>query len=432
MHIVIVGNGIAGITCALDARDRDPAVSITVVSGETEFFYSRTALMYAFMDKMNRRDLEPFERDVWRKRHIELVNDWVVGNDTSRRELELAGGRRLAYDNLVLAVGAAPFRPDWAGLAEAKQGVVSFVSMQDLDACERLAKTAKRAVVVGGGLIGIELVECLVHHGVKTTFLIREPYYWPAALSREESQMVIAHLREQGVEVIVDETVQRVESAGERFQAVVTATGKRYEGDMLGVCVGVRANLGRLAAWKDKPETRRGIVVDDRFRTSIPGVFAAGDCCEIERPGKQPLIETIWYSAKRHGALVARNLFGDDIAYAPPVFFNSSKFFHIEFTTIGDVENAPAGTPTIFRYKPGKAVSQRIVHDGTRVIGFNMLGSRWDNELLARWVEEKRSPTYVLRHLAEAQHDVELGRVNLGAFDESNIPLVKLGGRVNA
>ena len=432
MHIVIVGNGIAGITCALDARSRDASARITVVGGESEFFYSRTALMYAFMDKMNRRDLEPYERDVWRKRNIGLVTDWVVDHDAEKREVKLAGGKTLTYDVLVLALGATANVPDWAGLAETKQGVVNFISAQDLDACEALVPKAGRAVVVGGGLIGIELVECLMHHGIATTFLIREPYYWPAALSREESQMVIAHLREQGVEVVVDESVERVESTGGRFDAVVTKSGKRYAGDILGVCIGVRANLERMKSWKSAPASRRGIIVDERFRTNLPAVFACGDCCEIERPGRAPLIETIWYSAKRHGALVARNVFGDDVAYEPPVFFNSSKFFHIEFTTVGEVEYAPAGTPTIFRHRSGKHVCQRIVHDGTRVIGFNMLGSRWDNEVLARWVEERRSPTWVLRHLAEAQHDVELGRMNLQAFDEVNIPLAKLGSPPHA
>ena len=432
MHIVIVGNGVAGITCALEARDRDPSARITVVSGETPYFFSRTALMYAFMDKMKRRDLEPHERDVWRKRNIGLVTDWVVDHDADKRELKLARGETLTYDSLVLALGATANKPDWEGLAEAKQGVVNFVSMQDLDACEALAPAAKRAVVVGGGLIGIELVECLMHHGIPTTFMIREPYYWPAALSREESQMVIAHMREQGVEVLVEETVQRVESAGGRFSAVVTASGKRYAGDILGICVGVRSNLERLKTWKSAPASRRGIVVDDRFRTSIPAVFACGDCCEIERPGRPPLVETIWYSAKRHGALVARNLFGDDVPYAPPVFFNSSKFFHIEFTTVGDVEGAPAGTPTIFRHRAGTHVCQRIVHDGARVLGFNMLGSRWDHTVLTRWIEERRSASYVLRHLAEAQHDVEFGRVPLATFDEVNIPLVKLGRPANA
>lgn len=428
MHIVIVGNGIAGITCALDARARDSAARITVVSGESAYFYSRTALMYAFMDKMERRDLEPYERDVWTKRGIERVTDWVVDLDATRRELRLAGGGVLGYDSLVLAMGAGPNRPDWPGLAEVKHGVVNFVSMQDLDACEALVPGARNAVVVGGGLIGIELVECLMHHGIATTFLIREPYYWPAALSREESELVIAHLRAHGVNVVVDELVGNVDSNNGRVTGVVTTSGKRYDADILGICIGVRANLDRLKSWKNQPASRRGILVDQCFRTSIPGVFACGDCCEIERGRDGGLVELIWYSAKRHGAVVARNVFGDDVPYTPPVFFNSSKFFEIEFTTVGDVETAPAGTPTIFRrHRDGNAVTQRIVHDGVRVIGFNMLGSRWDNEVLERWITERRSPSWVMEHLAEAQHDVEFGRMNLARFDEKTIPLSKLG-----
>lgn len=427
MHILIIGNGIAGITCALEARVRDATARITVVSGETEFFYSRTALMYAFMDKMDRRDLEPYERDVWAKQRIDLVADWLVDVDATKHTARLEKAGNITYDKLVLAVGASARIPEWQGSARAAQGVVNFVSMQDLDACEGLVPSTRRAVVAGGGLIGIELVECLRHHRIPTTFLIREPFYWPAALSREESELVIAHLREHGVDVVLDDVIAEVVSESGRVKSVRTTLGKSYDCDLLGVCIGVTANVSRLATWTTRPELGRGILVDDGFRTSLPDVYACGDCCEVRRADGTSFTELIWYSAKRHGQLTARSIFGDDVHYEQPVFFNSSKFFHIEFTTVGDVETAQAGTPTIYRHRRGQNVTQRIVHDGKRVIGFNMLGSRWDNELLARWITERRSAAWVLEHLAEAQHDVEFGRVDLSRFVETSLPLAKLG-----
>ncbi len=427
MKIVIIGNGVAGITCALAARQRDAGASITVVSGETDYFFSRTALMYAYMNTLQRRDLEPLERGVYAKQRIERVRDWVVDMHHSQRTLTLGSGQKLTYDKLVFAVGAVANMFPWAGAAEVKDGLVHFVSMQDLDTCERLTPSTREAVVVGGGLIGIELVECLLYHRKKVTFLVREPWYWPVALGQEESEMVGAHMRAHGVELALNEELSRIDVDPQgRVKSVHTSAGRDLPCQLLGVCAGVHPAVERLKKFTEGPRLGRGIVVDPTLQTDLDGVYACGDCAEIHTPGQErPLTELIWYSAKRQGALVARNLFGDEVTYQPPIFFNSSKFFEIEYTTVGQVMELPEGTPTIYRRLPGKNVSQRIVHDGTRVLGFNMLGSRWNHEVLERWVQERRSPDFCLKHLPEAQYDVEFGRAALSAMREETLPLHK-------
>ncbi len=427
MNIVIIGNGVAGITCAQVARQRDADARITVVSGETDYFFSRTALMYSYMDLMSRRDLEPMERSVYRKQRIDLVRDWVVDMDASASTVKLGSGSTLPYDKLVFAVGASPNMFPWKGADQIKDGKVHFVSMQDLDDCERLTKTSKQAVVVGGGLIGIELVECLLHHGVKTTFLIREPYYWPMALGREEADYVTEHMRHHGVDVRLEEEMTQIQvDAAGRVSGVVTNTGETLPCQMLGIAAGVKPNVERIKAFADAPELGRGIKVGPTLETNLPGVFACGDCAEIHYPGQErPLTELIWYSAKRQGALVGGNLFGDAAEYAPPLFFNSSKFFEVEYTTVGSVMDAPDNAPTLYRKLPGKYMSQRIVHDGERVIGFNMLGSRWNHEILERWIHERRSAEWVEKNLRSAQYDVEFGRAPLHKHDVQAMPLNK-------
>lgn len=427
MNIVIIGNGVAGITCAQTARQRDESARITVVSGETDYFFSRTALMYSYMDMMTRRDLEPYERSSYKKRRIELVRDWVVDMDPDAGTVRLAGGTSLPYDRLVFAVGASPNMFPWKGADAIKDGKVHFVSMQDLDDCERLTPSTKQAVVVGGGLIGIELVECLLHHGVKVTFLIREPYYWPMALGREEADYVTEHMRHHGVDVRLEEEMTEIQVDGNgRVSGVITNKGETIPCQMLGIAAGVRPNIDRIKAFSAGPELGRGIKVDPTLETNLPGVFACGDCAEIHYEGRErPLTELIWYSAKRQGALVGRNLFGDAQTYAPPLFFNSSKFFEVEYTTVGEVMGAPDGSPTVYRKLPGKYVSQRIVHDGEAVIGFNMLGSRWNHEILERWIHERRNADWVEKNLKAAQYDVEFGRAPLHKHDVQAMPLNK-------
>ena len=419
MNYVIVGNGVAGITAALDLRRRDPRTGIAVISGETDYFFSRTALMYSFMDRLTRRDLEPYERGVYDAQRIRRVRGWVTDLDAHSRTLKLDNGQSIAWDRLLLATGSRPRRPQWQGLDRVRSGLVNFVSMQDLEACEAVARRGGKAVVVGGGLIGIELVECLRWAGIEVTFLIREPWYWPVALNEAESAMVLEHLRRHGVNVVTGEVVVAVETdAAGAVTAVSTERGSRYECCALGVSIGVEPAVGWLRNVSTPPRVGRGILVNAGFRTSLPSVFAAGDCAELELPGRAPLVEQIWYSAKRQGALAARSMLGEPIEYEPPVFFNSSKFFEIEYTTVGRFPKDPNAKPSpearefYFRY-PGKDVSLRIAEQNGAVRAFNLLGSRWDHNQCEQWIAERRALDDVMDRLHQAQFDVEFGRLDL-------------------
>jgi NADPH-dependent 2,4-dienoyl-CoA reductase/sulfur reductase-like enzyme len=419
MRFVIIGNGVAGTTAALALRARDPDAAITMISGESDYFFSRTALMYAYLDRMTLRDLEPYERGVWEKQRIQRVRGWVRDLDATSKTLTLDNGSVVPYDRLLLATGSVGRELPWEGWDRAKSGLLHFVTLDDLHRCERHTRRGGKAVVVGGGLIGVELVECLVHHGMRVTFLVREPWYWPAALGGEEGRMISDHIRSHGVNLLLEESVQKVESSDEgRVQAVIAESGRRFECEFLGVTAGVKPAIAWLGRTKTPPRTARGILADTAFRTSLGDVWTAGDCAEIEIPGSPPLLEQIWYSAKRQGELAARSMLGDAVDYRPPVFFNSSKFFDIEFTTVGRVNDAPAASAQFYWRAPGREASIRIVESGGAVIGFNMLGSRWDHTVLERWILERRPMNYVMPRLRQAQFDVEFGRLDLTPAEE--------------
>lgn len=423
MHYVIVGNGVAGIEAAFAIRRRwEPShATITVISDESDYFFSRTALMYAYMNKMRRRDLEPYERKVYERRHIDLKRGRVVDLDANQQALRLESGETVDYDRLLLAVGAKPRMVPWPGLDEVDDGVVNMVSMQDLDACERLTPSTDRAVVVGGGLIGVELCECLDFHGVDVTFLVREPYFWPAGLDREEGQMIAEHIRSHGIDLRLKEELEEVvpDPQTGRVAGVRTDQNEEIPCQMLGIAIGVTPNIDWLEEVSTPPRTRRGILVDRSFRTSLPNVWAAGDCCEIEMAEDDYLQHTIWYSAKRWGRLAGESMLGDDLELETRTFFNSAKFFDIEYTTVGDITTAEDGTRTLFRTHPDEPICQRIaVDERERVTGFNMLGSRWEHTVLRDWVRQRRPLDWVLERLDQAQFDVEFGRADLAAMNE--------------
>src|SRR5207244_12788980 len=122
-----------------------------------------------------------------------------------------------------------------------RDGFVHFGSIEDLQRCERLTKPGRKAIVVGGGLIGVELVECLTHHGMDVTFLILEPWYWPVAMAADEGEMISDHIRGHGVHVLHNEEVIEVLAAADgRVCGVKTRSGKEPECGMLGVAIGVQ------------------------------------------------------------------------------------------------------------------------------------------------------------------------------------------------
>jgi NAD(P)H-nitrite reductase large subunit len=159
-HIVIIGNGISGITAARHIRKRSDH-RITVISSETEHFFSRTALMYIYMGHMQYAHTKPYEDFFWEKNRIELKHARVAKVDFGTSELHFEDGEKMVYDDLILATGSQPNKFGWPG--QDLKGVQGLYSFQDLETMERDTKGISNAVIVGGGLIGIEWLKCSLH-----------------------------------------------------------------------------------------------------------------------------------------------------------------------------------------------------------------------------------------------------------------------------
>ena len=265
-HIVILGNGIAGITAARELRklgdDR-----ITVISAETDHFFSRTALMYIYMGHLEYHHTKPYEDWFWAKNRIELLRAQVNRIDFGQKTLYVDGNQSpdalgitsLTYDILILAVGSKPNFPNWPG--QHLGGVQGLYSKPDLDRMEADTKGIQRAVVVGGGLIGIELCEMLLARNIHVTFLVREKSFWSSVLPTEESTLVTRHIREHHVDLRTETELAEIcdDSTG-HVKAVVTKTGEEIPTQFVGVSVGVSPNIAFLK--ETSLETDRGVLVN--------------------------------------------------------------------------------------------------------------------------------------------------------------------------
>ena len=417
MHYVILGNGMAGMEAALALRRSDAGARISLVSDEHDHFYSRPALMYVFCGQLDLRGTEPYDRRLYERLRFERVRGRASALDTGRRVLAFEEGRTLGYDRLLLAAGSRARPGVWPG-AEGP-GVHAFVTLRDLEALDRETQPGRRAVVIGGGLIGVEVAEVLLRRGVSVTFLIREDWYFPMALDAGESRVVAEHMGTHGCDVRLGATVSRIARDGDgAVRAVVLEGGAEVACDLVVVAIGVVPNTGFLATSGLRLSAGGAIEVDDALRTSAPDVWAAGDCANVTWSDGSRRPEQLWYTARDQGRAAARSMAGEDVTYRRGTWYNSAKFFDLEWTTAGWVpalinwDNTPLdpgpGYRSWFQRVPGRPLTQRVVMKDDRVVGFNLLGSRWNHEPLLEWIEAGRTLDWVLTHLHEAQFDEEL------------------------
>ncbi len=407
MHIAIIGNGISGITAARYIRKMSDH-NITVISAETDHFFSRTALMYIYMGHMRFKDTKPYEDWFWKKNRIDLLNAYVEKVDTQNKKLVLKGSSNLSYDKLIIASGSKSNKFGWPG--QDLNRVQGLYSYQDLESMEKYSEGLKRAVIVGGGLIGIEMAEMFHSRHIPVTMLVREKNFWDIVLPIDESKMINRHILEHGIDLRLEtELKEIVDDGAGQAKAVTTNKNETIECQFVGLTAGVSPNIGFLEG--SGIETQRGVVVNEFLETSVPDVYAIGDCSQQRNPlpGRQP-VEAIWYTGKMMGETLAYNICGKKTTYDPGIWFNSAKFFDIEYQVYGTVlANPPENHVSIFWEHHSGKKSIRIIYDKntSEILGFNLMGVRYRHEVCEKWLREKVSVETVLQNLSLANFDPE-------------------------
>lgn len=410
-HIVIIGNGIAGVTAARHIRKHSNH-QITIISAETDYFFSRTALMYVYMGHMTFEHTQPYENWFWKKNNINLKNAYVETVRTTEKKLQLSNGETMTYDTLVIATGSKPNKFGWPG--QELNGVQGLYHKQDLENLERYApnnQICKRAVIVGGGLIGIELAEMLRSRNIAVTFLVRENSFWNSVLPEGESQMINQHILDHHVDLRLSTNLKAIipDENGKVKSVIIEETGEELACDVVGLTAGVSPNINFLKT--SDIEVNRGVLVNRFLETSVPDVYAIGDCAEQRQPiGNRRPIEAVWYTGRMMGETLAQTICGNKTAYNPGHWFNSAKFFDIEYQTYGWVFSKPKEGNAHFHWKhPEENLCITIEYNVTtqKFEGINTLGIRMRHEVFDRWLTEERTVDYVIDNLSEANFDPE-------------------------
>ncbi len=434
MHIAIIGNGIAGVTCARYLRKHSDH-RITLISAESDHHYSRPALMYLYMGHMRYEDLKPYEDWFWEKNRIELRGGWVTEANLETKELQFGDGSSLEFDKLVLAVGSKTAKYNWPG--QDLDGVHGLVTLEDVAAMERHSENLERAVIVGGGLIGVEMAECFHSRRVPVVFLVREDSYWDNVLPPEESAMVTRHIAgHHGIDLRLETELSEIWGDGNgKVKLAATKAGEKFTCGFVGIATGVKANVEWLAF--SGVEIDRGILVDEYLRTNHEDIYAIGDCSQLRfpRPGRRPM-EQIWYTARMQGEVAALNILGGDVEYNPGIYFNSAKFFSIEYQVYGQVPAKLGANEAWFLWQhPSAERAVRLYwNEATRAVtGFHLMGVRFRQEVCNKWIEGATPVEEVVADLGLANFDPEFYREYesdfIAAFNQQEGTSVKLRSR---
>ena len=366
-HLVVVGNGMAGMRAVEELLALAPGrYRITVFGAEPHTNYNRIALSSVLAGDKSLGDIVINPREWYAANGIELMTgDAVTAIDTLAKTVTAASGSVIRYDKLLLAVGSKPIAPPIPGLT--LPGVRAFRDIADVEAMIGAAAIKKRAVVIGGGLLGLEAAWGLKRRGMSVAVVHLMPTLMERQLDAPAGQLLQRDLDRRGIAFFTNGQTEEIYGA-ERAEGVRLADGREVPADLVVLAIGIRPNidLAKVA----RLDLNRGIVVGDDMRTSDPDIFAVGEC--VEHNGQTfGLVAPLWEQAK----ICAARLAGDgEAVYVPQPVFTSLKITGVDVFSAGTLSAADADDDEITLHDVKRGVYKKLVMRGNRVIGSVLYG----------------------------------------------------------
>ena len=365
-RLVVVGNGMAGMRAVEELISRAPdRFEITVIGAEPHPNYNRILLSSVLAGEKTLDDIVLNPQDWYQRHGIRLIaGNRATSIDRAARQVALADGTAVSYDKLLIATGSRPLAPPIPGLGLAN--VRAFRDIADVEAMIAAARDHRRAVVIGGGLLGLEAAWGLKRRGMSVALVHLMPTLMERQLDIAAAALLYRDLQARGIAFFTNSQTEEI-AGTEAAEAIVLADGRRIPADFVVVAIGVRPNidLARAAGL----DVNRGILVGDDMATSDPDICAIGEC--IEHNGLVfGLIAPIWEQAKVCGARLA----GEDTVYVPPPPFTSLKITGVDVFSAGTLAAADEAEEEITLHDAKRGLYKKVILRDDRVVGSVLYG----------------------------------------------------------
>jgi NAD(P)H-nitrite reductase large subunit len=366
-----------------------------------------------------RKQLFPFQKDYWKEIGLRWHTGSVTAIDPDRHTVTISGGHGLQYDRLLIATGAEAQLPDIPG--NKLEGVVRLDSLEDADTIMRVAHRGQAAVVTGGGITALELVEGLAARGMKVHYLLRGDRYWNSVLDESESRIVENRLKEEGILIHYQTRLLEILGRGNKVAHVKVNNGqsdREIPCSVVAIAIGIRPRTGLAKAAGILVE--RGIRVTPAMETSKADIFAAGDVAEVLDPfSGEYVLDSLWAPAIEMGKVAGSGMGGSSASYRKASPFNVTRLAGLVTTIIGqvavsgekgrdkDTNGIMRGDSEVWRMHAEATISD--THEGHNRLRLYLRG----NHLAGALVMGDQTLSLPLQRMVRAQHDIGALRSSL-------------------
>lgn len=417
---LIIGAGAAGVAAVEGIRKLDPTGEITQVCEETAGYYSRPGLAYYLTGEISEDSLFPFQQSDFNRLKVHRVQARAKRILPLEHCVELHNGNMLTYNRLLISTGARASVPKVPGLE--LEGVIKLDNLQDVHRILKYAHRRRTAVIVGGGITALELVEGFRARGVTVHYFLRGDRYWSNVLDETESHIVEHRLKEEGIQLHYQTELDDIIGHKGKVAGVQTTDGKKIRCDCVGIAIGIQPKKG--IAEEAGLKTERGISVNEYLNTSDADIFAAGDVAEVYDPTLgRPILDSLWAPARKQGYTAGQNMAGQRIMYLKGVPFNVTRLAGLTTTIIGalggrdvdaDVVGIVRGDSEGWRQMPDAIVTQanfevnrlRVLVGENHLVGALMMGDQTLSRAIHHIIVDKIDITSIRDKLVDPGNSI--------------------------
>ncbi|NWF93751.1 MAG: NAD(P)/FAD-dependent oxidoreductase [Syntrophaceae bacterium] len=392
---LIIGDGVAGARAAVRIRETDSKGDIQIFTEEAYPFYYRVRFPELVAGEVGVKDITIHTSEWYQSRGISLhLEEPIIEVHPERGEVLSKKGVVYGYDSLLMATGGLAFVPPIKGVE--KRGVFTLRSMQDAITMKEFSGGVRQAILIGGGLVGLETGGALLRRGIKVAVIEHNPRILPRQMDPEGSQVLQKKMEGMGFFFYLNSESEEI-LGEESVEGLRLKDGRIVEGQMVIVSAGVRPNieLARAAGL----ETKKGILVNDRLETKTQGIFAAGDVAE-----HRGRCYGIWPAAQRQGEIAGVNMAGGGLIYEGTVVSNTLKVVGVALTSAGDID--PEGKlECVVRSDREKCEYCKVTFQEDRIVGCIFLGRTEGVSEVLNAIEKKTNVKDVKGSILEERFD---------------------------
>ena len=365
LKVLIIGNGIAGIEAALNIRTQLESADISVISSCNHLLYYRPRLIEYLKGNLNLQNFTIYKPDYYQQKNIKnILSEKIVDIDIKNQKIKSINNKIFSYDKLLIATGASSFKPPLQG--SNVEGVFALRSINDAKNIMEFSNDKKEIVILGGGLLGIEIAYSLKKSNNKITIVEMFDRLLPRQLDLDGANILENILNEKGLNFILNNSVSSIISDNNKVKKVKLKNGDEIPSDCIIISAGIRPNIE--LAKNVGIETKRGILINNNFQTSIENIYSAGDCSEHNGH-----VYGLWSVSKEQGKLAGLSISGKRVDYKGSIPSTTLKVTGIDLFSSGHFDSAE--TDKVYTKKDNKSYLKIVIKD-KKIIGAIALGNK--------------------------------------------------------